>query len=472
MMLRLATRDARALLLVEAVEETDPEGVLLSLPAREAASRRAFDQTPGAADDGARLKARAEILRDDLLHGAPAMGRLLEPAPAPKLLVGCVLAAAAASGALSNLFGPDRHVSVLAFPLAGVLGWNLAVYAVIAVGRARQLARVFRRADLAPRRLGSLGRWLARAYMAGRTRNLGASLQSAVAADSARRFQELWLRAAAPLGAARARVVLHLAAAAVALGAIVGMYASGIAFEYRATWESTWLEATAVQGYLDTVLGPAASLLGAPVPPVAPIRGPAGEGSARPWIHLWGLTLGLFVLIPRTVLASLEWIAAARLSRRLPVVIDDGYARRVLASGRGAATEVRIVHYSCRPDEDAHGQIQAAIREQAGARAVIRAAARLEYGDGAESVDLPARTPEVGLVAVVFSLAQTPEREVHGEFLGRLRERLEAAGWQLMVVLGSAAYRRNVGSDDRVRERQATWHRLLEEWHVTAIDVG
>jgi hypothetical protein len=259
---------------------------------------------------------------------------------------------------------------------------------------------------------------------------------------------------------------------AVALGAIAGMYASGIAFEYRATWESTWLEAPAVQGYLDTVLGPAARLMGTPVPPVAPIRGPDGEGSARPWIHLWGLTLCLFVLIPRAALASLDGTAVARLSRRLPIAIDAGYARRALASGRGRATEVEIVYYSCRPDEDARARLQTAIRKQAGARAVIRDAARLHYGDGAESVSLPSRTEGVGLIAVVFSLSQTPEPEVHGEFLGSLGERLEASGWQLMVVLDSATYRRNVGSDDRVRERQATWHRLLEEGHLAAIDVG
>ncbi len=472
MMLRLPFSDARTLLLVQAVEETDPDGVLLSLPVREAASRRAFDQTPGAADDRVRLQARARILRDDLLHAAPAMGRVLEPAPAPKLLVACILAAAAASGALSNLLGPERQISVLAFPLAVILLWNLTVYAVIAVDRARHLVRLFGRVEPAPWRLGSLGRLLARSSLAGRLRGLGAGLRSAVAADAVRRFQELWIRTAAPLGAARARVLLHLAAMAVALGAIAGMYASGIALEYRATWESTWLEAPAVQGYLDTVLGPAARLLGTPVPPVAPIRGPAGEGSARPWIHLWGLTLCLFVILPRAALASLGGIAVARLSRRLPVAIDAGYTRRALASGRGVATEVEIIYYSCHPDEDARERLQTAIRKQAGARAVIRDAARLDYGDGAESVNLPSRTPEVGVIAVVFSLAQTPEPEVHGEFLSSLGERLEVAGWQLMVVLESATYRRNVGSDDRVRERQATWHRLLEERHVTAIDAG
>ena len=115
------------------------------------------------------------------------------------------------------------------------------------------------------------------------------------------------------------QVVLHLAALAVALGALAGMYVSGIALEYRATWESTWLDARAVQRYLDALLGPAARVLGTPVPDVAPLRGPAGEGPAAPWIHLWATTLVLAVVIPRAALALLEAAIAGRLARRLPV---------------------------------------------------------------------------------------------------------------------------------------------------------
>jgi hypothetical protein len=61
---RLAEGDARAVLLIEAVEETDEHGALLAQAAR---------------------------------------------------------AAAACGGALANAVGSERHVSVLAFPLAGIL---------------------------------------------------------------------------------------------------------------------------------------------------------------------------------------------------------------------------------------------------------------------------------------------------------------------------------------------------------------
>jgi hypothetical protein len=75
------------------------------------------------------------------------------------------------------------------------------------------------------------------------------------------------------------------------------------------------------------------------------------------------------------------------------------------------------------------------------------------------------------VLALVFTLAQTPEPEVHGEFLERLRERLDRGRWQLRVVLETATYRQRVGSDDRVRERRATWDRLLRELDLTAIEL-
>lgn len=466
--LRLPEEDARTLLLVQAVEEADPDGVLLSPQARAAATRRVFDDPAGSADDSVRLRTRALVLRDDLRHEAPALERLLHPPRWRGPVVAVAVAAAATSGALTNALGPARHVSVLAFPLAGILAWNLLVYAALV---ARAAARARRRRP-ATGRLARAGGWLEGAWLAGLARRLGVAARSAVVADAVRGFGRLWLPTAAPLIAARVQVVLHFAALAVALGALAGMYVSGIALEYRATWESTWLDARAVQRYLDALLGPAARVLGTPVPDVVPLRGPAGEGPAAPWIHLWATTLVLAVVIPRAALALLEAAIAGRMARGLPVPLDAGYARRALHSGRGAATRVEVVYYSCALDTALRERLHRALQEEAGARAAIRDGARLEYGDSAERVALPESPAPPGLLVLVFPLAQTPEAEVHGEFIERLRERVDRAGWELRVVLEVATYRRRVGSEDRVRERRATWGRLLRDLQLTASDLA
>ena len=463
----LPEREARTLLLVRAVEETDGEGILLSPHVREAATRRVFDDAAITPDEGARLRARAALLGDALRRDAPWLAALLDPPRSRGVVVIGTLLVAAAIGAASNLLGPHRHVSVLAFPLAGILGWNLAVYAALL---ARSAARLVARARARRPRL----RWVARCLESARVSEMAWRLRggapSLAVVDAVARFHRLWLAAAAPLATARVRAALHLAAAAMAAGAIGGMYASGIAFEYRATWESTWLDASSVRHYLGTVLGPASRLLGLPIPDVAPLRGPAGDGPAAPWIHLWAATLGLFVVAPRAALALVAAIAAARLARRLPVEIDAAYARRALHAGRGVASVVEIVYYGGVPDVRLRERLHATLQEEAGARAVIRDGPRLAYGDGPEAVELGG-VPVGGQVAVVFAVAQTPEVEVHGEFLRELRERVDRAGSVLTVVLETATYAERVGSAARVRERRAAWERLLRDLDVTPMEL-
>jgi hypothetical protein len=465
---RLSEQDARTLLLVQAVEDVDADGVVLTPGTRAAATRRAFDDAAPGADDRERLRMRAGLLRDDLRRNAPALERVLEPPRSTPTTILFLLALGVVVGAATNAFGPTHHVSVLAFPLATILGWNVLVYGALLLRSVLRLRRV----PHAPSRLAVVGRWLEGLRLSLLAKRVGATARSAVVADAVVRFQRLWVPVAAPLIGARVRLLLHVGAFALALGAIAGMYVSGIAFEYRATWESTWLEAPLVQRYVDVVLAPAARVLGTAVPDVAPLRGPVGEGDARPWIHLWAVTLALFVLVPRATLAGIEALAATRLSRRLPVTIDAGHLRRALHSGRGAATVVEVVYYSCAPEPAVRDRLHALLQEHAGARAVVRDGPTLEYGDDPGQIAVPEPATAPGVVALVFTLAQTPEPEVHGKFIERLRERLDAAGRELVVVLDIATYRQRAGSEARVLERHATWMRLLRSVQATALEVA
>src|SRR5436853_594858 len=56
-------------------------------------------------------------------------------------------------------------------------------------------------------------------------------------------FATEWSHLATPLYVARAARLLHAAAALFAAGIVAGLYLHGIAVEYRASWESTFLDA-------------------------------------------------------------------------------------------------------------------------------------------------------------------------------------------------------------------------------------
>jgi len=203
------------------------------------------------------------------------------------------------TGVAADRLGPPEHVNLLAPAVWAVVLWNLCVYV----------------AALMPWRGGGvgsqLGPWFARR---GQGTDLGASL--------------LWARHAAPLSMKRAALVLHVAAAALASGLVAGLYLRGLVLDYRAGWQSTFLDVSAVQTLLNTLLAPASLLTGIGVPDVAPLRvgpGAPAQATAAPWIHLYAGTLMLWVVVPRLLLAWWSAWRADALSRRFPLPLDTPY---------------------------------------------------------------------------------------------------------------------------------------------------
>ncbi len=241
--------------------------------------------------------ARAAIAMQRLLPRDGAARRWLERRawhPA-WVWLGAVLGLVA--GLAVDRLGPPEHVNLLAPAVWAVVAWNVFVYA----------------ASLLPTGgVGSsIGPWFARR---GQRADLGAS--------------ELWVRHAAPLSKRRAALVLHTAACALALGLIAGLYLRGLVLDYRAGWQSTFLDVQQVQSLLGWLLAPASAITGIAVPDVAPLRvgpGAPAQATAAPWIHLYATTLALWVVLPRLLLAVWAAWRAAALSRHFPLPLDTPY---------------------------------------------------------------------------------------------------------------------------------------------------
>jgi hypothetical protein len=156
-------------------------------------------------------------------------------------------------------------------------------------------------------------------------------------AEVGRAFWARWEHAAWPLFRVAGRRALHLAAAGLALGAVVGTFVRGLFFQYDMVWRSTFVhDPQTIAWLLRVTHGPAALLLGWPLPDAADaerLATQAGVGAA-PWIALQAVTALGVVVVPRALLA---WLAARRArSMGLAVAIDlaSPYTRALLAAGR------------------------------------------------------------------------------------------------------------------------------------------
>ena len=440
--------------LVRAFEEADPEGRLLAAVER----RRAV---PGEGEGPADFIARRAGELAEVLRGrARGVGALLAASRAdlPAVLV---VPLALLTGLATNVLSA-RFVSVLAFPLLGALLWNLAVYAGIALYGLRGAAEPAPAADA--ERVG-LAERLARAFVASRARRALAGDSgeaSAVAGVAAVNFARHWGRLARPWIAARVAFALHLGAAALAAGMVGGMYLRGLAFEYRATWESTFLDADTVQRLLDLVLAPASALSGVRVPDVAPLRGEPG-GDAAPWIHLWAWTALALAILPRLALAGLEVSRARRLARALPLDLDAPYHRRLLAPSGGVGVRAQVAPYALDLDARAAERLRGLLHDLLGARAEVALRPRADYGAEREAL---APEGDGAVLVVVFGLAQTPELEVHARLLEELRAGL-GEGQRLLVVVDAAGYATRLGEGEAARarldERRRAWDRAARE---------
>ncbi|MBX3635516.1 MAG: DUF2868 domain-containing protein [Rubrivivax sp.] len=430
---------ARRVLLVRAHETA--ETPLWTAEDRVWATRLARETVPAGAAPARFLDERASHALQRLAPRDPAIARWL----GRRLWRWTWLLAALAIGLLAGLavdaVGSAQRIDLLAPPVWGVILWNLVVYIALLWPRR-------------PQGGGGIAGWLARRLAGAAVR--GSGPLAAFTAD--------WLPRVLPALTARGALLLHAAAAALAAGLVAGMYLRGLVLDYRAGWESTFLEPASVRALLATLLAPATALTGIGVPDEATVSalrvgpGVAAGAPAGPWIHLYAAMLALFVIVPRTALATWAALRGAWASRRVALPLEDPYFQQLLLQGRGAAPRVRVLPHGAAPSPQAVLGLRELLAGALGAEMQLRLAAATAYG-AEESAGTPSAEPDTTLLVALVDLAATPEADTHGRFLRALRAATPAL--PLLLLADEAAFARRFGQlPERLAQRREAWRQL------------
>jgi len=301
-------------------------------------------------------------------------------------------------------------------------------------------------------------------------------------AEALGRFTREWFAAARPLLVARAARVLHLSAAALGIGLILGLYVRGIAFDYRAGWESTFLDASQARALLSVIYGPASLVTGIAIPDAAVLEGMRSNGAAggeraAPWIHLLAATVALFVVLPRVALSLAGTLFITRWSRRAPLPASlAAYFRGALGGsiGRGLVT---VVPYAYEPSADARAGLRALLPRALGESLTLDSRAAVRYGEEDEFVRELDAAGKTDVVVLLFNLAATPEEENHGDVIAGVRDWL-AAGQprpQLLVLVDEGPYAERMATDGatgRIAERRDAWRQFVAAHGLAACSVN
>lgn len=476
--------ELRSILLVKAIEEADRAGTLIPPADRAAAAREARRSAGDAAapleviehgtlsDAAQRMaSARTQILLGKIVARHPFVETVLDLAGGPAWVGWILVALGVFSGfALSVLDGTRRiNVLVVTFLLLLMVLWNLAIYVAIAAGWIRS-----RSTTKPPRRW--LPEMLARFGMGQVSRLVAKSgAFNAPLAEALGRFTKEWFEVARPLLVARAVRVFHLAAAAIGIGLIAGLYLRGIAFDYQAGWESTFLDAPGAHALLSIGYGPASLVTGIPIPDAAQleaIRWKNGSGGVRaaPWIHLLAASVAIFVVLPRLALALLATAFISGWSRRAPLPSAlNAYFRTAFGAlggviGRGLVT---VIPYAYEPSAASRAGLRALLPLTLGGDLTLDARAPVRYGEEDEFLQGLGGAGKLDAVVLLLNLSATPEAESHGAMIAGVRDWLAATQphAELLVLVDEGAYAERMdvegGAQARMPERRRAWEEFV-----------
>jgi xanthosine utilization system XapX-like protein len=424
---------ARRLSLLRAVETDDGAAAGLWTPEdRQWATRLARDSAGAGAPPERVLAERAAHAAQRLRSRHPAVAAWLDQRTrlGPWLLAAGLLALLA--GLLVDQIGASQRVNLLAPPVWLLVGWNLLVY----VGMALQ--------PLWPPAIGPALRRRLQALWTPRSSGLMPQLQAQ------------WMLQSAALNGARAALLLHLAAAALAAGVVAGLYLRGLVLDYRAGWQSTFLDAAAVHTLLAALLAPAQALTGITLPGTEALAalqlrpGQDAAGPAAPWLHLYAATLLLAVIGPRLLLALLAAWRVHRLSRRWTLPGHDTWLQQQLRVASGGWVLPHAVPLAA---ASALG-LRALLAPVLGDDLQLQPAVAVAHGDEDQP---PPPPPGTTLALLLVDATATPEDDVHG----RLLQASAAPGLRRLLVLDEAAFVQRFGATSpRRAERRQAWQAL------------
>jgi hypothetical protein len=462
---------ARDVMLVRAIESTDRERRILSDDDRMYASRSANELAQWEASEKQStitpelfLQKRSEQILRKLSERTPAFSRFAARRNWLRMAGAGLPALALLSGALADRIADPHRVDLLSAPLLLIIVWNLVAYVAL-------LAKRF----IPSVRARSLGTGLLARLTAAKLsspRRLPQPLARAMAA-----FGEEWMQLSAPLNSARLKRIIHFSAACFALGAVLSLYARGIFTEYRAGWESTFLNAEQVHGILSALFMPAIAFFGLPGFSIEDVKAlqfaesTSRAGGAR-WVHLYAATLLLLVILPRLMLALVAAWKEKRLADHFPLDLGQPYFRKLTGSiGATAPAVLRVYPYSFTVDEARDKHLTEIARMMLGEQARVMLRPLASYGE--EPPDASGNAAhdddDAALTAALFNLSATPEKENHGAFLDRL-QRNSPRG--VSVLIDESAYLERIGAqpggEARVRERIALWRQFCDLHNMPA----
>jgi hypothetical protein len=285
-------------------------------------------------------------------------------------------------------------------------------------------------------------------------------------------FYSEWSSFVAPLIRMNVARTLHFAALFFALGIIVSLLVRGFGTSYWAGWESTWLAESpeSVKAFIDYTYGliPAVGPL-PPTPDLSQIaemradRLPYLETpvSAAPWLIRMMILMGVVVIVPRLIFACFDTWRMGRFKTQTSLSIDSPYYANILVQCAQDAVLGNLLIITSLVNRPLRNQTTSILCKHWGS-AEDSAVKTVDFDDEEANIPAVPSGPRKPIVLIWFDGIETPEEEVHGAVIERLRQAYESNSSAVFAALLDMKEfaQRFASMPARIKERQEAWESL------------
>ncbi|WP_096892572.1 DUF2868 domain-containing protein [Candidatus Scalindua japonica] len=485
---------AKKVLFIKAIEEGDPAGEVLSKADRLVATQKTQSILQRVSDKQlnnriskqskeAFLTKRAELLFQIVGVVYPKARTDINRIQWSGWFTVLLLILLSVSGFIANEFESGKRLNLLAFPVIGMLGWNLFVYSLKVF---TQVFFIFRKRYSGTNQGFFLILISNISIRLLKKKCTHSSDKTLVYNRCFRNYYIEWLKLSSSIYRIHVSRVFHLCAILFALGIIGGMYLRGLTTEYYAGWESTFLETETVHNFLSIALMPAAIITEQQFPTlerVASIRwGNGGLGeNATDWIHLFAKTIFLFIIVPRCFLSVIAFIRERHLRTHFPIQYDkDSYFTKLFISKPGQRELMHIIPYSIELTDQQKDVLRSLFAQVLGWKAQVEFHRTISYGredQFCREFTFSAKDP-VESLAILFSLSSTPETEIHNAFISTLFKMVTDNNMvvQILIVVDESDFKtrfsRQKGAEEKLESRRELWRRTITSKNVKPVFVN
>lgn len=468
-LVRLTLQQAKIILLAKAVEESNDPHIKWTTADAEAASLRAAHTVGESADAVKLLTERAKVvLRTASERGANTT--VSTKARLPQFFSPLFIVFAFVLGALTDrIASPEHIVNLLSPPYWGMILWNLVVYLALFCCAIGIIGTGTNRFALPLR--SSLSAFVQKTSY-GTLRRSGFKSH----------FYSEWASFVAPLIRMNVARTLHFAALFFALGIIVSLLVRGFGTSYWAGWESTWLAESpeSVKAFIDYTYGLIPSV--GPLPPMPDLaqivemradRLPYLETpvSAAPWLIRMMILMGAVVIVPRLIFACFDSWRMNRFKSQTTLSIESPYFENILVQCAQDAVLGNLLIVTSSVNRPLRDQTTSILCKHWGT-AEDSAVKTVDFDDEESSIPAIPSGPRKPIILVWFDGIETPEEEVHGAVIERLRQSYESNGSAVFAALLDMKEfaQRFASMPARIKERQEAW-KSLGNLHQTKLFV-